>query len=188
MQKYLALASIILMILMVITRILMLKRQGIKAVKFGEIDKKDFIIPPFMLFYLYLIVANAFELPTISEQEIFYNGIVAWLGVLLCLAGLVFISWSLISFQKSFRVGIDTEHSGGLITTGIFAFSRNPIYVAFGLTLIGQFLVFPSWILLLYYIAGVWLFHRQVLREEEFLKQQFGQEYFEYCKRVRRYL
>ena len=55
MQKYLALASIILMISMVIVRIFILKKQGIKAMNFGEIDKKDFMIPPFALFYFYLI-------------------------------------------------------------------------------------------------------------------------------------
>jgi protein-S-isoprenylcysteine O-methyltransferase Ste14 len=67
-----------------------------------------------------------------------------------------------------------------------FAFSRNPIYVAFALILIGQFLIFPDWIRLAYIAAGLWLFHRQVLREEEFLKARYGREYADYCKRVRR--
>jgi protein-S-isoprenylcysteine O-methyltransferase Ste14 len=70
----------------------------------------------------------------------------------------------------------------------VFAFSRNPIYVAFASILLGQFLIFPNWILLVYIGAATWLFHRQVLREEEFLKQHYGQEYAEYCQRVRRYL
>ena len=48
--------------------------------------------------------------------------------------------------------------------------SRNPIYVAFGMILLGQFLIFPNWLLLIYLAAGVWLFHRQVLREEEYLR------------------
>jgi protein-S-isoprenylcysteine O-methyltransferase Ste14 len=32
------------------------------------------------------------------------------------------------------------------------------------------------------------LFHRQVLLEEAYLQQHYGQEYLEYCHRVRRYL
>jgi protein-S-isoprenylcysteine O-methyltransferase Ste14 len=95
---------------------------------------------------------------------------------------------SLVSFGQSFRVGIDLDHADTLVTTGIFAFSRNPIYVAFACVLIGQFLVFPNWILLVYLGAGMWLLHRQVLREEAFLKKHYGQEYVEYCNRVRRYL
>jgi protein-S-isoprenylcysteine O-methyltransferase Ste14 len=69
-------------------------------------------------------------------------------------------------FCKGFRVGIDNEHPDKLITTGVFAFTRNPIYVAFALILLGQFLIFPNWILLIYVGAGVWLFHRQVLRKK----------------------
>ena len=188
MQRYLAVLSIVLLIGMVITRVWLLKKQGIKAMKFGNIDKKDFLIPPFALFYFYLIFANAFHWSSIPYQEVFRHETIAWVGVILCLAGLIFVWWSLISFRESFRVGIDVNQVDKLITTGAFAFSRNPIYVSFGLVLVGQFLIFSSWILLVYIVAGIWLIHRQVLREEEFLKQHYGHAYLEYCNRVRRYL
>ena len=110
------------------------------------------------------------------------------MGVFFCLAGLLLLLWSLVSFGQSFRVGIDAEHPDKLITSGVFAFSRNPIYVAFAFILLGQFLIFPNWILLVYMGAGTWLFHRQVLREEEYLKEHYGKEYLEYCGRVRRYI
>ena len=155
---------------------------------FGKIDKTDFLIPPFALFYFYTVFAAAFNLPLVSTQEFFHSEVISWVGVILCLAGLILLLLSLISFGKSFRVGIDVDHSDRLVTTGVFAFSRNPIYVAFAFVLLGQFLVFPNWILLVYLAAGFWLFHRQVLREEEFLRQHYGQEYAEYCNRVRRYL
>jgi hypothetical protein len=90
--------------------------------------------------------------------------------VLFCLAGLFLLLWSLISFRKSFRIGIDTDHPDKLIVDGVFAFSRNPIYVAFVTVLIGEFLIFPNWISLIYLVAAAGLMHRQVLREEEYLK------------------
>jgi protein-S-isoprenylcysteine O-methyltransferase Ste14 len=187
MPEYFAVLTIVLMIGMVVTRILILRRKGTAAMQFGKIDRTDFLIPPFALFYFYLVVANAFNLPTPAKQEFFHSEIISWIGVLFCLAGLSLLLWSLISFGQSFRVGIDTEHPDKLITTGVFAFSRNPIYVAFGFILLGQFLIFPNWILLVYLVAGVWLFHRQVLREEDYMKGYYGQEYTEYCSRVRRY-
>jgi protein-S-isoprenylcysteine O-methyltransferase Ste14 len=98
------------------------------------------------------------------------------------------ILWSLVSFGQSFRIGIDTEHPNKLITSGVFAFSRNPIYVAFAFVLLGQFLVFSNWIVLVYMGAAVWLFHRQVSLEEEYLKKHYGQKYLDYCNQVRRYL
>ena len=95
---------------------------------------------------------------------------------------------SLVSFGKSFRVGIDVDHCDGLVTTGAFALSRNLIYVAFAFVLLGQFLVFANWIVLAFLAASVLLFHRQVLREEEFLGKRYGQDYVQYRHRVRRYL
>lgn len=187
MQRYLAAVTIVLLLGMVLTRALQMRRKGIKAMHFGKIDKKDFLIPPFAFFYFYLIFAAAFDLPTASRQEFFHSGTIAWIGVSLCLAGLTLLLLSLVAFGKSFRVGIDTEQADKLVTTGIFALTRNPIYIAFALILFGQFLVFPNWILLVYLGAAIWLFHRQVLREEEYLKKHYGKEYSDYCKRVRRY-
>jgi protein-S-isoprenylcysteine O-methyltransferase Ste14 len=186
MPRYFAAITILLLLGMVWGRVLLMKSKGIKAMHFGEIDKKDFLIPPLALLYFYIVFAAAFDLPGVSKQEFFYSRAVSWLGVLLCLAGLTLLSLSLVSFGKSFRVGIDPDRPDKLATTGVFAFSRNPIYVAF--VLLGQFLVFPNWILLVYLVAAAALFHRQVLREEEFLKKQYGRQYSEYCERVNRYL
>src|SRR6266487_6635450 len=188
MPKYLAVLTVVLMIGMVLTRVFMMRRKGMQAMNFGKIDKTDFLIPPFALFYFYLVFAHTFNLPTASKAELFHSEIISWIGVFFCLVGLSLLSWSLISFGRSFRVGIDTEHPDKLITRGVFAFSRNPIYVAFAFILLGQFLIFSNWILLVYMGAGVWLFHRQVLREEDYLKKHYGKEYLEYCNRVRRYL
>jgi protein-S-isoprenylcysteine O-methyltransferase Ste14 len=172
---------------MVLTRALMMKRKGIEAMNFGKIDKKDFLIPPFALFYFYLVFAATFNFPTVNTQKFFHSGVISWVGVFFCLTGLFLVFWSLVSIGQSFRVGIDKDHPDKLITTGVFAFSRNPIYVAFAFILLGQFLIFSNWILLVYIGGAIWLFHRQVLLEEDYLKKHYGMEYSEYCNRVRRY-
>ena len=187
MQNYIAALTIVLLISMVLIRALLMKRVGIQATHFGKIDKKDFFIPPIAFFYIYLVFAAAFSLPTVSKQEFFHSGTISWVGAVFCLVGLVLFLLSLISFGNSFRVGIDESTPDKLVTTGVFAFSRNPIYVAFGLVLLGQFLVFSNWVLLLYLGAAIWLFHRQVSREEDFLKKHYSQEFLGYCNRVRRY-
>jgi protein-S-isoprenylcysteine O-methyltransferase Ste14 len=188
MPGYLAASTIVLVLGMVLCRVFWLRRTGTEPMHFGDIDKTNYLIPPFALFYFYTVLAAAFSLPIVSEQTFFHSEGMAWIGVGLCLVGLALLLLSLVSFGQSFRVGIDLDHPDTLVTTGIFAFSRNPIYVAFGCVLIGQFLVFPNWILLVYLAAGLWLLHRQALREEAFLKKHYGQKYVEYCHRVRRYL
>jgi protein-S-isoprenylcysteine O-methyltransferase Ste14 len=188
MQGYFAALAVVLLLAMVLVRVWLLRRQGISALHFGRTDKTDFLIPPFALLYFYTVFAAAFDWPTVSRQEFFRSGTLAWVGVLLCLAGLTLLFFSLVSFGKSFRVGIDQDHPDELVTTGIFGFSRNPIYVAFWIFLLGQLLVFPNWILLVYLVAATWLFNRQVLREEEYMRNHYGQPYLDYCRRVRRYL
>ena len=188
MQAYLAVLTLILLIGMVLVRSVALRRQGIRAIHFGQLDRKDFLIPPFALFYLYLVCANAFTWPTVSTQAFFHSDLIAWVGVGLCLAGLLLFLWSLVSFGRSFRVGIDTDHPDKLVKTGAFAVSRNPLYVAIWIVLLGQFLVFPNWILLVYSGAATWLLHRQVVREEAYLRQRYGSEYSDYSSRVRRYI
>src|ERR1700733_387901 len=188
MPRYFGALTLVLLLGMVLTRALLMRRGGTKAIHFGEIDKTDFLIPPFALFYFYIVFAAAFDFPTVSRQEFFHSATISWAGALLCLAGLFLLFLSLVSFGKSFRVGIDQTDPDKLVTTGIFAFSRNPIYVAFGFVLLGQFLLFSNWILLVYMVAAIWLFHRQILREKQYLRSHYGQPYSEYCDRVRRYL
>jgi protein-S-isoprenylcysteine O-methyltransferase Ste14 len=187
MHRFFAALTVVLLVGMVLARALLMKRQGVRAFQFGKTDRTDYLIPPFALFYFYLVFAAAFNWPSVVRRRLFDSEVLAGVGVGLCLAGLSLFLWGLISFGRSFRVGIDTERPDKLVTGGVFAFSRNPIYLAFGLVLLGQFLVFPNWVFLAYMVAGVWLFHRQVLREEAFLRRHYGQEYEDYCKRVRRY-
>ncbi|WP_068176234.1 isoprenylcysteine carboxylmethyltransferase family protein [Mycobacterium sp. UM_CSW] len=188
MPQYLAAAMVVLLIGTVIGRVVLLRRTGTRAMHFGKLDKTDFLIPPVALFYFYTVFAAAFGWPLASRQRFFHSTLLAWLGVAFCLVGVLILVLSLVSFGNSFRVGIDTDHPGRLVTTGIFAVSRNPIYVGFFVFLVGQLLVFPNWVPLIYLLAGTALFHRQVLREEGFMRQRYGDEYADYCRHVRRYV
>jgi len=175
-------------IALVVARIVMLRRQGIAAMKFGATDKSDFVIPPFAFFYLYVVFAGAFAWPTVAHGLLFRSAAAAWTGAVLCAGAFVLMIATLVSFGASFRVGIDTQQPDDLVTTGTFAISRNPIYVAFAMMLAGEFLLQPHWILLLYALAGFGLLRRQVLREEAYLEQRYGHEFRAYRERVRRYL
>jgi len=81
-QRYLASLTIVLLVGMVLTRVWLIKRQGTSAMHFGNIDKTDLIIPPFALFYFYMVFAATFDLPSVSNQELFHSGIISWVGVL----------------------------------------------------------------------------------------------------------
>ena len=57
-------------------------------------------------------------------------------------------------------MGIDTTTPGSLVTMEVFDLCRRPIYTEFPFILLSQFLIFLNWILLLYLVSAVWLFHR----------------------------
>ena len=186
--RYLGALAVLFLLGMVLTRVVLLRRSGIDAMRFGRTDKSDYVIPPFAFFYFYLVFANAFGWATVAHSALLSADWVAWLGVASCAAGLLFLAATLRSFGESFRVGIDEGRPGRLVTTGVFGVTRNPIYVAFAFVLLGEFLIFSNWILLLYFVAGIALFHRQVLREERSLAATYGDNYRAYRARVRRYL
>jgi hypothetical protein len=56
---------------MVLVRVQLLKSTGVAAMSFGKIDKSDFLIPPFALFYFYLIFARAFHWPAIRMTNFY---------------------------------------------------------------------------------------------------------------------
>ena len=84
MQGYFAIITIILLMAMVLARVFILKRQRVKVMQFGEMDKKDFLIPPFALLFFGLIFGHAFNLPKIGSL-LFESGFVSWIGVVVCI-------------------------------------------------------------------------------------------------------
>jgi hypothetical protein len=87
--KYLAALTMLLLLGMVWTRVLQLRHRGVKAVHFGNIDKKDFLIPPFALFYFYIVFGNAFGFPLPGYGRYFDSPFAALAGVLCFMAGLI---------------------------------------------------------------------------------------------------
>lgn len=74
-----------------------------------------------------------------------------------------------------------------LVTTGIYAKVRNPIYAAFLIACTGVLLIYGN-ILLLFLPFLYWGFLTVLMRstEEKWLRELYGEEYEEYCRRVNR--
>lgn len=76
----------------------------------------------------------------------------------------------------------------GLRTDGIFAYSRNPIYVATWFGLAGWAQVVPSPIILGTLCCWAFLYLMAVFLEERWLLREYGESFEIYCKQVRRFL
>ncbi len=106
------------------------------------------------------------------------------LGTAAMLAGLLVYGLALQALGPSWRLTIDREKADKLVTHGIFARTRNPIYLGFTLLAVGSFLLLGRLILLLLALVFVVYFRHLIAREERFLGGHYGERYLEYCKRV----
>ena len=82
-----------------------------------------------------------------------------------------------------------TKEKTELVTSGIFQISRNPAFLGFDLLYAGILLRFFNVPLCISTLLGGLLFHLQIVNvEEDFLLQEFGEDYVQYKKTVCRYL
>jgi protein-S-isoprenylcysteine O-methyltransferase Ste14 len=76
-----------------------------------------------------------------------------------------------------------------VVTSGVFALSRNPIYLGMVLLCFGIALIAGSlWLLLLTPILAAVLHYGVIAREESYLEHKFGADYLRYKTRVRRWI
>ena len=81
------------------------------------------------------------------------------------------------------------EPTLALVTEGVYARSRNPIYLAFIIFLIGIGMLFNSDWLFVLLVPFVLIMHFGVIRrEEEYLLARFGKPYADYMKQTPRYI
>ncbi len=80
------------------------------------------------------------------------------------------------------------EPTLALVTEGVYAASRNPIYLAFIVIAVGFALLFRSdWIFVLLVPFAIVMHYGVIRREEAYLLARFGSVYADYTKRTPRY-
>lgn len=109
-------------------------------------------------------------------------------GLLLGAAGTGVFAIAVRTMRDSWRAGIPEKDKTEMITGGIYRYSRNPAFLGFDLIYISILLAFFNWALLLFSVLAAVLLHLQILQEEKFLSETFGQSYLDYKAKVHRYL
>ncbi|QHI36208.1 hypothetical protein IMCC3317_15670 [Kordia antarctica] len=109
------------------------------------------------------------------------------LGIISCLISFIITVISQYQMKDSWRIGIDQTEKTNLITSGMFAFSRNPIFLGMLLSLLGLFLMQPNYITLFFFIITNILIQIQVRLEEEYLQKIHQQKYQTYKNNVARF-
>ena len=126
----------------------------------------EFIIPKYPLIYVFKLIGI---LGLIASTFIFISG---------------------FNIFKSYDENpLPTSTTNRIIKTGIFSYTRNPIYLAIVMFFLSMFLVFEN---VMYFLSSVglaiWLHNYVIQSEESFLQNKFSDEYDQYMKAVKRWI
>ena len=113
-----------------------------------------------------------------------------YIGTIAFLIGFVIMLWCIISFAVKGRGTLSpVDPTKKLLISGLYYFSRNPMYVGVILILIGEAIFFQSanlWVYLFFVFVGFNIFVIHI--EEPRFRKDFGEEYKLYCQKVRRWI
>ncbi len=141
----------------------------------------------FIVLYLLLFIPS----PRIFTPQNFGEQFWLWpviIGLVITICGQL-IRGATIGLAYIIRGGRDKKvYAEELVTSGIFAHCRNPLYVGNILMLLGVGILANSLIYLVIVMpAFLFIYQCIVLAEENFLRSKFGQAFDEYCSRVNRW-
>lgn len=114
-----------------------------------------------------------------------------WVAAALAVAGVGVIALAIIEFRRAKTTfnPMRPEGSAALVTSGVYRWTRNPMYVGALLLLSAWALVLGNSLALLGLpVFFVYITRYQIIPEERVLAARFGADYIAYLSRVRRWL
>ena len=151
-----------------------------------DVANFGFVRPPFV--YLAAILSGV-ALDLVHPLRWLPAGAGVWVGAPLVLLSIALFRASTRQFKAASTPVPGNEPTTAIVQSGPYRFSRNPIYLAFSLLVLGIACWLNSIWLLGTLAAAVSLMSLVVIpREERYLERRFGAEYLEYKAKVRRWL
>ncbi|MGA9581670.1 MAG: methyltransferase [Allosphingosinicella sp.] len=133
-------------------------------------------------------IALGVPLDGVGRLDWVESDILRMVGWAILAVSLVWVVVAQAQMGASWRIGIDASAQPPLVRTGLFALSRNPIFLGMRFALLGLFLALPTGATLAILMLGEVLMQVQVRLEEGHLSQAVGQEYEAYRRATRRWL
>ena len=112
-----------------------------------------------------------------------------WVGGLVFVVALMLFAWAIVSMTRAGSSVPTNLPTAAIVESGPYRFTRNPIYLAMLLGLIGLAIAFDTlWLLATLVPFALVIRYGVVAREEAYLERKFGDVYSGYRSRVRRWL
>ncbi|HKK23021.1 MAG TPA: isoprenylcysteine carboxylmethyltransferase family protein [Pseudohaliea sp.] len=149
-------------------------------------SERRVIYPP--LWLVFGVVA-IFAVDVFLPGPRFAGAAAQFLGGALLVAGLALLVVAGGLFTRADTGMIPFRDTRALVTHGLYRYSRNPMYLAMALVLLGVAVTVGASMALPVPLAFLVIIERRFIRaEERQLEALFGEEYLAYCRRVRRWL
>ena len=148
---------------------------------------KSFKIPPPLL----VIILTSLVYFSSTKLELIYLPYRQMISTLTLVIGLIIIISPVVNFIKSKTTvnPVKFENVNKLVTTGIYKYSRNPMYLGMIMIIISTTVYYLNFLSifspLIFYI---WINKFQISREEIFLEDKFGNDYLKYKSKTRRWI
>ena len=148
---------------------------------------KTIKIPPPIL----VIILTSLVYFSSTKLELIYLPYRQIVSVIILIIGLIVIVSPVVDFIKSKTTvnPVKFKNVNRLVTTGIYRYSRNPMYLGMILIIISTTVYYLNFLSvfspLIFYI---WINKFQINREEIFLEEKFGGEYLKYKSKTRRWI
>lgn len=170
------------------TKMLLQRRKGIltNQISKGEKPRKVLQVEFWMKLATFLVVPA--ELVSILWNiRVWDVPALGWAGISMGTAGVLVFILAMVTMRDNWRAGIPAEDKTELVTSGIYRFSRNPAFLGFDLVYLGILVAFFNPVHLFFAAFAVITLHLQILQEEAFLTETFGDPYLEYKQHTGRY-
>ena len=152
-------------------------------------DSAQVRFPPPFVYLGFLLIGFGAE-RWLPLRSLGLDPLLRWgLGALLVAAGLAIGMPALRLFKRAGTPPPPWEPTTGIVTTGVYARTRNPMYVGMALLYAGLAVALDGPIALILLAAVmVTIRYGVIAREERYLEGKFGEAYRAYKARVRRWL
>lgn len=137
--------------------------------------------PVWLLACIALAWAQARWLPILTTPA-------PWIGAFVIGAGIALFLWAGVQFRRHRTSIVPRETPNALLTSGPYALSRNPIYLADALILTGLILRWDAGALPLLAAFVALITQRFILGEEALCRAAFGPSWAAYATRTRRWV
>lgn len=188
-MPYLWLALLVLVIFYGIyfAKILAQRRQGIQTRQIGRVKEKSVHIVE-LLMSIATLAAPVIQILSIIFGWNHMPANARFTGFCIGVLGDMIFLVSVLCMKDSWRAGIPDKDRTKLVTTGIYRYSRNPAFLGFDFMYVGLLLMYFNLSMLVVSAFAIIMLHLQILQEERYLTENYGESYREYRKHVFRYL